>query len=163
VLEEQLLAAHHDRTSFVSGNPALDDFLQQYAGQQAKKGVTAVRVLVESDASSEITGYYTLSAAQLEVDQLAPQVQKRLPRYPVPCFKMGRLAVHNAHRGHGYGTMLLALAVSRCHEARKHVAAFALLVDAKDERAKAFYEHHNFVPLALQPLTLYLPLGSQPK
>jgi predicted GNAT family N-acyltransferase len=159
VLEEQLLGSHHERAAFVSGVPALDQFLLQYAAQQAKKGVTTVRVLVDSNASHEIIGYYTLSAAQVDAANLPPELQKKLPRYPVPCFRMGRLAVHIGARGKGYGAMLLALAVERCQEARKHVAGYALIVDAKDDHAKAFYAHHGFVSLAGQPLSLYIPLG----
>jgi hypothetical protein len=106
VLEEQLLGSHHERAAFVSGVPALDQFLLQYAAQQAKKGVTTVRVLVDSNASHEIIGYYTLSAAQVDAANLPPELQKKLPRYPVPCFRMGRLAVHIGARGKGYGAML---------------------------------------------------------
>jgi GNAT superfamily N-acetyltransferase len=159
VLEEQLLATHHDRGAFVSGVLPLDQFLYQFASQQTKKGVTTVRVLVDSDAPHAIIGYYTLSAAQVDVELLATEIQKKLPRYPVPCFRMGRLAVHVAGQGKGYGAMLLALAIERCQEARKHVAGYALIVDAKDEKAKTFYEHHGFVSLANQPLSLYLALG----
>jgi predicted GNAT family N-acyltransferase len=85
--------------------------------------------------------------------------RKRLPRYPVPCFRMGRLACRTDQRGRGLGRLLLGCAVDRCLKARTQVAAYALLVDAKDEVAKAFYEHYGFTPLADQPLTLYLPLG----
>jgi ribosomal protein S18 acetylase RimI-like enzyme len=58
-----------------------------------------------------------------------------------------------------YGAILLALAIERCQEARKHVASCALIVDAKVDRAKAFYEHHGFVALTDHPLSLYLALG----
>lgn len=161
MLEERLLdTSIHERAAFVSGSAELDQYLRQFATQHIKKGVTSIRVLVDSDSPQEILGFYTLSAAQVELKELTSSDQKKLPRYPVPCFRMGRLAVHVDHQGKGYGAMLLGLAVERCLEARKHVAAYALLVDAKDEHAKSFYERHGFVACSDRPLTLYIGLGA---
>ena len=77
----------------------------------------------------------------------------------VPCFRMGRLACRTDQRGLGIGKLLLGCAVDRCLKARQQVAAYALLVDAKDDVAKAFYEHFGFKTFQDAPLTLYLPLG----
>lgn len=73
---------------------------------------------------------------------------------------MGRIAVQVDHQGKDHGAMLLGLAVERCFEARKHVAAYAMLVDARDEHAKFFYERHGFVACSDRPLTLYIGLGA---
>jgi len=72
---------------------------------------------------------------------------------------MGRLAVSKDQQGKKLGAKLIALAVDRCLHAKEEVAAYALLVDAKDENAKAFYEHYGFIACTDQPMTLYLPLG----
>ena len=72
---------------------------------------------------------------------------------------MGRLATDQSQQGRGLGKLLIGLAVSRCLEARKQVAAFALIVDAKNDRAKVFYRHYGFTPCIHSPMTLYLPLG----
>lgn len=101
-----------------------------------------------------------MSAAQVDVVQLDQNTQKKLPRYSVPCFRMGRLAAHAAHHGRGLGRILVGCAVERCLEAKKHVAAYALLVDAKGEKAKDFYEHYGFIASSDNPMTLYLPLGA---
>jgi GNAT superfamily N-acetyltransferase len=160
VFEEQLLdPSRHDRQAFTSGVAELDDYLRRFAVQQNKKGVSVVRVLVDTDAPSAILGYYSLSAAQVDVDQLDEQTRRKLPRYPLPCFRMGRLAAHTSHQGCGLGRLLIACAVERCLEARKNVAAYALLVDAKSERAGAFYRHYGFTPCRDNPMILYLPLG----
>ncbi len=160
MLEEQSLEpTRHDRQAFTSGVGELDEYLWRFAVQQSKKGITVVRVLVDTDTPGTILGYYTLSAAQIDAIQLDERTQRKLPRYPVPCFRMGRLAVHSAHQGHGLGRLLIGCAVERCLEARKHVAAYALVVDAKGEKAKAFYEHYGFTPCHDNPMTLYLPLG----
>jgi len=160
VLEEYPLdPAVHDRKGLDCGVPVLNAYLQNLAEQHRRKGITAVYVLVDPAAPSAILGYYTLSAAEVDALHLADADRKRLPRYPVPCFRMGRLACRADQRGRGLGRLLLGCAVDRCMKARTQVAAYALLVDAKDTTAKAFYEHYGFTPLADQPLTLYLPFG----
>lgn len=161
MLEERLFdATLQDRVAFSSGDAELDAYLLRFASQHSRKGVSVVRVLVDDTLPSEILGFYSLSAAQVDVQQLAPALAKTLPRFPVPCFRMGRLAVHAAHQGHGYGRVLVGLAIERCLEARKHIAGYALLVDAKHAQAKAFYEHCGFTACKDQPMTLYLPLGN---
>jgi GNAT superfamily N-acetyltransferase len=160
VLEEQLLdPKNHDRQSFSSGVADLDVFLSRFAMQQSKKGITVVRVLVDTDAPKTILGYYSLSAGQVDTAQLSALDQKKLPRYPVPCFRLGRLATHVDYRGQGFGRLLMGLALQRCLEAQKMVAAYALIVDAKDDAAARFYKHYGFTACADNGLSLYLPLG----
>lgn len=160
MLEEQVFNARvHDRTAFHCGVPALDDYLHKYAAQQNAKGISTVFVLVDDAVPSKILGFYTLSAAQIDVQQLSETERKKLPRYPVPCFRMGRLARDiESHRA-GLGEVLIGCAVDRCLHARSLVGAYALLVDAKDEKAKSFYERYGFIPCVDAPMTLYLPLG----
>lgn len=150
----------HDRQSFTCGITELDDYLQRFAVQQSKKGLAVVRVLVDTAAPQTILGFYSLNAAQVDAVQLDEKKQKKLPRYPVPCFRLGRLATHSAHQGKGLGRLLIGCAVKRCLEAHQHVAAYALLVDAKNADAQAFYAHYGFTSCQDTPLTMYLPLGS---
>ncbi len=161
MLEEQMLDPHrHDRQAFTCGVAELDEYLHRFAVQQSKKGIAVVRVLIDTDMPKTILGYYSLSAAQIDAVQMDETTQKKLPRYPVPCFRLGRLAAHSAHHGRGLGRLLIGCAVERCLEARKYVAAYALVVDAKGEKAKAFYEHYGFMPCRDNPMTLYLSLGA---
>ena len=139
--------------------PELDDYLHRFAAQQSAKGVSTVYVLVDDAQPSVILGFYTLSAAQVDSPQLSAVDRKKLPRYPVPCFRMGRLACHADSQGRGLGKLLMGCAVDRCLQARRLVGAFALLVDAKNEKAKAFYQHYRFSACTDSPMTLYLPLG----
>jgi predicted GNAT family N-acyltransferase len=160
VLEEQALdPALHDRAGFGCGVAELDDYLHRFAVQHSRKGVSTVHVLVDTDQPGLILGYYTLSAAQVDVLQLSDLDRKKLPRYPVPCFRMGRLACRTDQRGKGLGKLLMGCAVDRCLQARKQVAAFALIVDAKSAQAKTFYEHYGFTSCTDSPMTLYLPLA----
>ena len=161
MLEEHTLDAKaHDRAGFDCGEPLLNDFLRRYAVQQAGKGVTSTFVAVDDSQPSKILGFYSLSATQIDVQQLSDAERARLPRYPVPCFRMGRLARSFDARGTGMGEVLMGLAVDRCLKAKAHVDAYALLVDAKHAQTKAFYERYGFIACADAPLTLYLPLGA---
>jgi GNAT superfamily N-acetyltransferase len=115
---------------------------------------------VDTDAPSRILGYYCLSAAQVDAEELRESDRKKLPHYPVPCFRLGRLATRKDLHGQGIGKLLLACAVDRCLKARNDVAAYALIVDAKDENARQFYEHYGFTAFAGKPMKLYIGLGS---
>jgi len=157
--EEPLNPGVHDRAEFSCGIAELDDYLHRFAVQQRRKGVGNVYVMVDTDKPSQILGFYTLSAAQLDCAELRDADRKRLPRYPIPCFRLGRLASRSDRRGQGLGKLLIGCAVERCLQARKQVAAFALIVDAKSPEARTFYEHYGFTRCADTPETLYLPLG----
>jgi predicted GNAT family N-acyltransferase len=160
VLKEEVLDVRlHDRAAFHCGVPALDGYLHKYAAQQNSKGISTVFVIVDDTAPSKILGFYTLSAAQIDVQQLTDVERKKMPRYPVPCFRLGRLARNIESHGAGLGEVLIGCAVDRCLHARSLVGAYALLVDAKDEKAKSFYERYGFVPCVDAPMNLYLTLG----
>ena len=151
--------AVHDRQAFTCGVHALDEYLQRFAQQHRQRGISSIYVLTDSAQPERILGYYTLSAAEVDAQRLEDAERSKLPRYPVPCFRMGRLACSQGHQGRGLGKLLLACAVDRCLKARQQVAAYALLVDAKDGAAKAFYLHFGFKAFRDSPLTLYLSLG----
>lgn len=160
MLEEKPLNLEvHDRAGFDCGVPSLNDYLHRYAAQHLRQGVSSIYVLTDAAAPARILGYYTLGAAQVDAVGLPEAARKRLPRFPVPCFRMGRLACSLEQQGSGLGRLLLGCAVDRCLKAREQVAAYALIVDAKDDTAKAFYEHYGFAAFASTPLTLYLPFG----
>ncbi len=85
---------------------------------------------------------------------------KRLPRYGrLPVTLLGRLAVERSVGGHGVGEFLLVDALRRSLEAAQQIAAMAVIVDAKDERAESFYRHFDFQPFLQTPLRLFLPMG----
>lgn len=159
--EARLDPGVHDRAGFDCGVPELNEHLQRFADQHRKRGLSTTWVLVEAAAPGFILGYYSLSAAQVDAQNLGEADRRKLPRYPVPCFRMGRLACRTDRRGQGLGKLLIGLAVGRCLKARQQVGAWALIVDAKDSTARAFYEHYGFTAFRDAPLSLYLPLGRQ--
>jgi GNAT superfamily N-acetyltransferase len=116
--------------------------------------VAAPFVLVLADGI--IDGYYTLSAIAVKLTELPDPAVHCLPRYPlVPATLLGRLAVDRRFQGKGYGRLLLADAL--CRATRREIASFALIVDAKDDGARRFYERESFLPLADQPMKLFRP------
>jgi len=153
-----LLGKNHDRTQFSCGNSALDRYLQQQARQDAEKSVAAPFVLTEPPAL-RVLGYYTLSASLVNISELPDTLVKKLPRYPqLPVTLLGRLAVDDSMKGKGMGQFLLMDALHRCLAAASNIAAMAVVVDAKDDAAEAFYRHFSFAPLQQQPRRLYLSM-----
>ena len=154
------LAAQHDRVPFACGNPALDHYFKSQVSQDVKRRVASCFVALGS--SQGIAEFYTLSATSValtDLTDLPATNAKKLPRYPlVPAVRMRRLAVSSAHQGLGLGAALLANALQRA--ANADIAAYAFVVDAKDDQASTFYAHHGFIRLPDAPLTLFLPLAS---
>jgi GNAT superfamily N-acetyltransferase len=152
------LSAHHDRAGFSCGVAPLDRYLQTQATQDIRRRVAACYVAVEP-SSNKIAGYYTLAAGGVALSDLPEPLAKRLPRYPsVPVARLGRLAVDQAYRGQKLGGALLWDAGGRA--LRSELVAFALVVDAKDDQAEAFYRHHGFVSFGGQARQLVLPLAT---
>ncbi len=146
-----------DRAGFDCDVEALNRYFHTQVGQDIKRRVTAC--FVARDTDGRIVGYYTLASASVPLTDLPEALAKKLPRYPsVPAVRMGRLAVDHACRGQGLGGALLADALRRSIAAE--IAAYALVVDAKDTAAADFYAHHGFVALPDQPLCLFLPLAT---
>ena len=147
----------HDRAGFNSGSQPLDRYLREGVTQDVRRRVTACFVALADE--QRIVGYYTLASASLLLSDLPATTAKKLPRYPtVPVVRMGRLAVDQAFQGQGLGGALLADALDRA--IRSEIAAYALMVDAKDKVAAAFYRHHGFLALPDMPVTLFLPLAT---
>jgi ribosomal protein S18 acetylase RimI-like enzyme len=151
------LSPSHDRTGFKSGVAPLDRYFVSQVTQDIRRRVSACFVAVER-ASGAIVGFYTVAASAIPLLDVAPAAVKKLPRYPlVPAVRVGRLATAETHRGRGIGAGLLLDAASRAF--RSEIAAFAIVVDAKDDAAAAFYRRYGFTPFATAPMSLYLPLA----
>lgn len=147
----------HDRTVFNSGSERLDRYFREQVTQDVRRRVAACFVVLND--KQRIAGYYTLASTSILLADLPTTTAKKLPRYPtVPAVLMGRLAVDQSFKGQGLGGALLADALDRA--IRSEIAAYALMVEAKDVVAVAFYRHHGFIALPDLPLTLFLPLAT---
>jgi GNAT superfamily N-acetyltransferase len=155
----ELLGDQHDRGSFGCGIDVLDRYLKQQARQDAKRKVAVTYVLVPADAPGTIAGFYTLSATSIRLHSLPPDTAGKLPRYPdVPATLIGRLAASREHQGQGLGRRLLLDALRRSLGASAAIGSAAVIVDAKDASAHAFYEHYGFIRFPDQPMRLFLPM-----
>ena len=156
------LRPSHDRAAFHCGVPELDDYFHHQAGQDLRRKVAAPFVML--DRSGVIVGYYTLSAYSVHLGELPDAVAQRLPRYPLlPATLLGRLAVSQEHRGQKIGRFLLTDALHRSWKNTAEVASLGVVVEALDEPARTFYQHHEFTPLADHPNKLFIAMATLDK
>lgn len=144
-----------ERAQFDCGDGALNRFIRQYARQQQGKHLGQTRVAV-AEGSKKISGFYTLSAGSIGFQSLDEQLRRQLPKYPIPAARLGRLAVDKCAQGQGLGHKLLAHAFTAVAEISGKIGIAAVVVDAKDEKAAAFYRCFGFMSCQDQPLALYL-------
>ncbi len=149
----------HDRSSFSCGASELDQYIRKFASQDVRRDVARVFVALDRDAKT-VVGYYSLSAASFQRDALPPQQAKRLPQYPVPAVLLGRLAVEERHKGQGLGAYLLMDALDRICRANEVLAVQALIVDARDDAAAAFYRKYGFDSFVDNERRLFLPMAT---
>jgi len=153
------LGKQHDRATFTSGQPDIDDWFRRRASQDEKRNIA--RVFVAMDHERRVIGFYSLSSYTLALEDLPADLARRLPRYDaIPAARIGRLAREVRVRGQGVGELLLADAVRRILGAARSVAVFAIVVDAKDDAAAGFYRRFGFQPFPLQPRRLFLPTST---
>lgn len=137
----------------------LDDWFRRRAGQDERRNIA--RVFVAVDSKLGVIGFYSLSSFKLDFDDLPEEVARKLPRYGgVPAAPIGRLARDNRVRGQGVGELLVADAVRRILNAARSLPVFAIMVDAKDERAAKFYKGLGFRRFPLHPNKLFLLASS---
>jgi len=159
LLIEELDPGRHDRRGFDCGVEPLNHYLHALAAQHRAKGIATAFVLVDDATPAQVLGYYTLSAATLVWSGLAQTDRQRLPTYPVPVARMGRLAVALVARNRRFGELLLQNAVKRLLAVRATLGVYALVVDAKDDTAAGFYRKYGFRRTAPDEMEFYLPLG----
>lgn len=153
------LHKQHDRKAFACGVELLDRYLHRQAGQDARKRIAASFVLVEKQ-SGRVAGYYTLSAMGIDAGELPIEITRELPRYPIiPATLLGRLAVDRQLQGRGLGEMLLMDALRRSCRMSRQIASAAVVVDAIDDRAEAFYRGYGFRPFPRQERRLFVAMS----
>ena len=159
-LEEPISKAH-DRKAFDCGDEDLNRFLRDHARRNHDQGASKTFLAINANDGREILGYYSLSPAAVAFDRAPEVIARGLPRYDVPMFRLGRLAVATAYQGKGLlGGRLLLAAGRRCLAVAEQVGGVALLIDAKSERVARWYASYGAVPLPTQPLCLILPLST---
>jgi GNAT superfamily N-acetyltransferase len=142
----------HAVDSFDCGREALNRFLVRYALQNQQAGASQTYVAL---AGGDVAGYYTLVVGQVEYDDAPERLKKGLARHPVPIMLLARLAIATAWQGKGLGSGLLKDAMLRTLQAAEIAGIRAFAVHAKDDEAKRFYEHFDFLASPSDPYHLF--------
>ena len=156
----EVLNSHHDRKSFSCGIEGLDRYLQQQAGQEARRHIAATFILIEINTNI-IAGYYTLSSTGIDAGDLPEEMVKKLPRYPIlPATLLGRLAVDKRYHGKRLGELLLIDALQRSLNLSNEIASMAVVVDAKNDQAINFYKRYSFIQFSQCQDKLFLSMAT---
>jgi GNAT superfamily N-acetyltransferase len=152
--DPESLSKRHRVEDFDCGEPELDEWLKRHALQAESSG--SAKVFVTTEDGEAVVGYYALATAQVECESAPPRVLKGQARRPVPAILLARLAVDRGHQRRGVGSSLLKDAMLRCMQASEAVGVRVLLVHAKHDEARAWYEQYGFEPSQTDPLHLML-------
>ncbi len=155
-LRTEPISKTHQRKQFCCGKPELDTYLAHYARQNDEKNLAKTFVAV--NVENQVLGYYSLSSARIEFEELPPELSQQLPAYPIPAALIARLAVDESTQGEGLGARLLIDALRRILSASEEIAVKVVLVDALDQSAKDFYQHYGFMAVPGQEMKLFLPI-----
>ncbi len=148
----ELLTAAHDISEFDCGKPTLDHWLKTRALSNQEKGFTAILVVHEA---GRVVSYYGLAPTAVVPNVLPRSIRTGQPPDPVPCLLLGQLATDVGWAGRGIGTGLVKHALERCVAAAKLVGGRALMVNAIDEDAAAFWKRRGFLVSRDDPLILF--------
>ena len=150
----QKLDASHEVDAFDCGKEPLDQFLQRHALVNQKAGSAQTYVVCRGE--QRVAGYYSLTVGAVEHADAPGRVGKGLARHPIPVMLLARLAIDRAEQGKGLGKALLKDALLRTAQAAEIAGIRALLVHAKDDEARAWYEQFDFEPSPTDPYHLFL-------
>jgi GNAT superfamily N-acetyltransferase len=155
---EEAISKNHDRAGFDCGVPELNAYLLKFARQNHESGGAKTFVATPATGAAQILGYYSISPGAIEFARVPSKLTKRLGRYDVPIFRLGRLAVDRSWQGRGLGGELLIAAGARALAVAAEVGGVALAIDAKDQTAAGWYLRFGALPLLDDPMKLILPL-----
>ena len=159
MLKIETVSRDHNRSGFDCGNDALNQYLKKIARQHLNKGISRTFVLVDDNMPTEVLGFFTLVSCEIFVDKLPRKYAKKYPS-KAPAAKLARLAVAKDRQRQGLGTHMMINAVERVIRVSQDLGIIGFFVDAKDNKAKAYYEQFGFIPLPDNPLELFLPLAT---
>jgi GNAT superfamily N-acetyltransferase len=147
----------HDRSAFNCGQPLLNQWLQDRAGQFDRRDLSRTFVATRPDEAL-VLGYYAISTHRVTYDALPSAEAKGLPRLDLPVVLIGRMAVDQSVQGQGVGALLLVDALRRSMQISEQVGIRAVEVDALDDTARDFYMKFGFRSLLDDPRHLFLPM-----
>jgi GNAT superfamily N-acetyltransferase len=152
------ISSRVNRDNFDCGIPELNDYLKKYARQNHQKGIATTIVAIKPTGCPDVLGYYSVSMSEIQRESLPEEERKRLPRYPIPAMRIGKLAVERTLQGKGLGKALLMECFRLAVRLSSDVGIFAVTVEAINEQARTFYLKYGFIPLENQERSLFIPL-----
>lgn len=150
------LAAHHQLDGFRCGVRELDEWLIDHAGHA--QSMRTAQTFVWHAGDDRVVAYFSLAAHLVVRAEIPARVGRGSPS-SIPSVMLARLALDEALHGDGMGGELLWDALTRARAASDIVAARLVVVDAIDERAAGFYEHHGFGRVPGDPHRLVQKMG----
>lgn len=150
------LGDHNDLTSLDSGNRELDEWLRLHARTAAGQGT---RTYVVVDEANLVVGYFAVAPHMIERSDLSTAQGRGAPRQ-IPAVLLAKLALDRRVQGQGLGSELLVVALRTITDAARRVGGRFVVVDAIDESAVGFYEHHEFTAVPGHPGRLIRKLST---
>lgn len=154
-LAVEKLKRDHDIEAFDCGKEPLNRFLIRYALQNQQMGASQTYLALNG---STVAGYYTLVFGQVAFTDAPERLRKGVAQHPVPLMVLARLAVATDAVGRGIDAGLLKDAMLRTLQAADIAGLRALAVHAKDDEARSFYEHFDFIASPTDPMHLFVLL-----
>ena len=148
-------ACYEPGRCFRLGENAPNQFLQRYAIVNQKANSAQTYVCCQGDV---VDGFYSLAVGSIDPDAAPSRVMKARARHPVPVMLLARLAVDKEHPRKGLGQALLKDALLRTAQAADIAGIRCLLMHAKDDMARQWYESWEFEPSPTDPYHLFLML-----
>ena len=155
---EEPVNKRHDREAFNCGDAALNEFLRRHALRSHELGGAKTFLAIADTGDATVLGFYSVSPASIAYARTPALIRHGLARHEVPAFRPARLAVALQYQGRGLGGQLLLSAGRRCLLASAEVGGVAMLIDANNARAAAWYASYGALPLLDAPHSLLLPL-----
>jgi GNAT superfamily N-acetyltransferase len=153
----EALSRGHELDDFDCGSEALNHWLKTWA-RHSQRVESARTFVICLEGAGRVVAFHTLAAASASREEAPRKMTRGLGRHEVPLILLARLGVDRKFQRRSLGKALMRDALGRTLQAAEQVGVVALMVNAKDSEARAFYEHFGFEPSPLQPLQLFLPL-----
>jgi GNAT superfamily N-acetyltransferase len=151
-----LLTGEHVLVGFDCGKPALDDWLARRALGNQAMGTSRTWVVTERGSPQVVAFYASCTSSVLR--RTAPEPMAKSQPDEIPAILLGRMAVDSKYKGQGLGAALLKHFMLKAIEVANSVGVRIVLVHAKDDDARAFYQRYDFSESPMDPLTLMMLL-----
>ena len=143
------LEAGDNSNAFDCGREALNHWFRRNAWRNQQDGTSRTNV-ISNATDTEVAGYVTLAASQINRAHLPKSAQRNRPD-PIPAILLGQLAVDLRYQGRGVARSLMLFALKTALRISEDVGCYAVITHPLDEEVRAFYSGFGFQGLAFDP------------